>query len=81
MATLKSFAPKHLIPDAEESGFLQCPECRLIWFGRPDIAACPQAPHGRPVHVAILCRVCDVVVPMEHMAAHLTSADHVNAVA
>jgi len=34
MTKLKSFAPGHLVPDAEASGFYQCRDCGMIWFGR-----------------------------------------------
>jgi hypothetical protein len=73
---LKTFAPEHLVESAKESGFLQCPKCGLVWFGKPDSATCPQAPHGRPVHVAVICRSCDIFVPIERMAAHLADAIH-----
>jgi hypothetical protein len=76
MASLKTFAPEHLTGDAEQSGFFQCPTCGLIWFGRPDIAQCPQSSHARPVHVVVLCRTCDTAVPIERFAAHLTNRDH-----
>ena len=75
MASLKTFAPEHLIGDAEQSGFFQCPTCGLIWFGRPDIAQCPDL-HGRAVHVVVLCRTCDAVVPIEHFAEHLADREH-----
>lgn len=77
MAHLRSFSPEHLSERARESGFFQCPRCGLIWFGRDDIQECPQGPHGRPVHVAILCRTCDEVVPIEHFQTHLGMRQHV----
>lgn len=73
---LKTFAPEHLTEQAQRSGFLQCPQCGLIWFGRQDIEQCPQAPHGKPVRVAVLCRACDAVVPAEKLAEHLTGEIH-----
>jgi len=76
VATLKSFSPEHLAKDAERSGFLHCPKCGLIWFGKPDIPQCPQGPHGQPVQVAVLCRTCDTVVPLERFAAHLANRNH-----
>ena len=76
MANLKAFAPKHLTQEAQESGFLHCPKCGLVWFGRNDIAQCPEGPHGKPVHVVVLCRSCDVAVPIEDFAAHLADLTH-----
>ena len=76
MTNLNTFAPEHLTEDAKRSGFFQCPTCGLIWFGRADIQECPQAPHGRPVHVAILCRICDAVIPLEQFAHHLVHTKH-----
>jgi hypothetical protein len=76
MATLKSFSPEYLFHDAEQSGFFQCRECGLIWFGRNDIADCPNG-RGQPVHVAVLCRTCDAVIPIWKFAAHLGSEDHI----
>ena len=61
MAKLKTFSPEHLAEEAEQSGFFQCKRCGLVWFGRGDIAQCPEGRHGRPVHVVVLCRTCDVV--------------------
>ena len=76
MATLKSFSPDHLVKDAERSGFFRCRKCGLIWFGRPDIEECPDGPHGKPVRVVLLCRVCDAVVPAEQLVAHLSGQTH-----
>ena len=76
MANLKSFSPEHLANDAEQSGFFQCPKCGLVWFGRSDYQFCPQGPHGDPVHVAVLCRICDAVVPIQFFAAHLVNQRH-----
>lgn len=73
---LKSFSPDHLIKDAQTSGFFQCQECGLIWFGRPDIESCPDGPHGKPVHVVLLCRVCDAAVPVGQLEAHLAGETH-----
>jgi hypothetical protein len=72
MTNLKVFSPEHLIRDAEESGFFQCQECGLVWFGRADIEECPSGlQHGMPVHVVVLCRRCDKVVPIEDFENHL----------
>ena len=76
MPNLKSFSPEHLKEKAKQSGFFQCPTCGLVWFGRADIEECPQAHHGRPVHVAILCRICDEVIPLELFAFHLVNTKH-----
>ncbi len=76
MATLESFAPVHLQEAAEASGFFQCRKCGLVWFGKPDADTCPQGPHGRPVHVVVLCRYCDAELPLESLARHLASDDH-----
>jgi len=73
---LKSFAPEHLTDEARQSGFFQCPTCGLIWFGRADYDFCPQGPHGEPVHVAVLCRICDAVVPIQLLTAHLVDQKH-----
>lgn len=81
MANLKSFSPEHLRNDAEQSGFYQCTKCGLIWFGRDDIAQCPQGPHGAPVHVSVLCRTCDAVIPIGAFATHLASGDHADGAA
>ena len=76
MAQLKSFSPKHLDADAKRSGFFHCQKCGLFWFGKPDATTCPEGPHGRTVHVALLCRLCDAVVPVEKLAAHLSQPGH-----
>jgi hypothetical protein len=77
---LKSFAPEHLADDATKSGFFQCQKCGLIWFGKPERAkTCPDGPHqprGRPVHVAVMCRSCDALVPLDCMVEHLKSWTH-----
>ena len=74
---LDSFAPNHLKEAAKNSGFFQCKKCGLVWFGKPDATICPEAPsHGRPVHVALLCRVCDTEVPFEHLVTHLKDRQH-----
>jgi hypothetical protein len=73
---LKSFSPEYLTGDAQQSGFFQCPKCGLIWFGGADHEFCPQGPHGDPVHVAVLCRICDSVVPIQLLAAHLVNQKH-----
>jgi hypothetical protein len=73
---LKSFSPDHLVKDAERSGLFQCQKCGLVWFGKPDATTCPQGPHGTPVHVALICRVCDAVVTIADIAAHLSQATH-----
>ena len=79
MTTLKTFAPDYLTKDAERSGFLQCPTCGVIWFGRPEITFCPGGSdsHGKAVRVAVLCRWnCDKAIPIEHFAEHLNSQEH-----
>lgn len=76
MSKLKVFAPTHLTEEAKESGFFQCPACGLIWFGRPDIELCPEGHAGKPVHVAILCRPCDLVIPLDEFAHHLVNTEH-----
>jgi hypothetical protein len=76
MVALESFSPQHLIRDAKESGFFQCPKCGLIWFGREDVQECPQGSHGRPVRVVILCRVCDATVSLHRFVHHLSSESH-----
>jgi hypothetical protein len=73
---LKSFSPDHSTEDAKRSGFFQCPQCGLVWFGRPDIEQCPEGPHGQPVHVVVLCRICDTAVPIERFAEHLVNGKH-----
>jgi hypothetical protein len=76
MTSLKTFSPAHLTEDAKQSGFFQWPTCGLIWFGRPDIAQCPQGSHGRPVTlpccvelVTLLSRSSGspYILPTEHM--------------
>ncbi len=79
MVALKSFAPTHLVEDAQESGFFQCPTCGMVWFGRNDIRRCPEG-HGHPVHVAVLCRTCDIALTVDQIAAHLNSKDHLNSI-
>jgi hypothetical protein len=82
MATLKSsFSPEHLTKEAEQSGFLQCKQCGLVWFGgrrgsELDKANCPEGRHGQPVHVVIVCRTCDEVVPVNEFAEHLAGKAH-----
>jgi hypothetical protein len=78
MASLKSFSPEHLVQEAEQSGFFQCKTCGLIWFGRNDTAQCPEGKHGKPVHVVVLCRTCDEVIPVSEFAAHLARQEHAN---
>lgn len=75
---LDCFAPDHLKEAAKNSGFFQCPACGLVWFGKPNATIClaGTSSHGRPVHVALLCRTCDCEVPVEHFAAHLSSRVH-----
>jgi hypothetical protein len=77
MTALRSFSPEHLVNDAKQSGFFHCRKCGLVWFGKPDATTCPQGPHGLPVHVAVLCRTCDAVVPLERIAAHLSDRSHI----
>jgi hypothetical protein len=72
-----TFAPNHLITDAEESGFFQCPNCGLIWIGKNDREQCPSM-HGAAVHVVVLCNTCDVVLPVSRIAAHLSGENHLN---
>lgn len=80
MFKLKSFAPDHLENDAQQSGFFHCQKCGLFWFGMPDAAdRCPEGPHGRPVRVALLCRDCDDVIPIESLPLHLGSEYHISA--
>ena len=75
MTKLKSFSPDGLAQDAERSGFFQCPQCGLIWFGKPDMEECPDG-HGRLARVVLLCRVCDVPVPAEKLIEHLSGQAH-----
>lgn len=74
-AELDFFAPDHLKEAAKTSGFFQCRKCGLVWFGRPDATICPDG-HRRPVYVALLCRVCDLEVPIEHLVSHLSDPRH-----
>jgi uncharacterized protein YodC (DUF2158 family) len=74
MAKLKSFAPEHLVPDAQASGFYQCRDCGMVWFGRDADERCPNG-HGLPVHVVVLCRTCDFAIPLDRMAQHIAT-DH-----
>ncbi len=74
---LESFAPDHLRADAQRSGFLQCRECGLVWFGAQDIETCPDGPHGVPVRVVLLCRTCDAVIPAQNLVEHLCGELHV----
>ncbi len=75
--TLQSFSPRHLVEKAKRSGFFQCRQCGLIWFGKPEAGdRCPEGPHGKPVHVALLCRACDAIVPAEQLVDHLSSHEH-----
>jgi len=74
---LESFAPDHLKADAQRSGFFQCQQCGLVWFGRQDIESCPQGPHGAPVRVVLLCRTCDALVPAYQLVEHLCAELHV----
>lgn len=76
MANLESFSPGHLMEDARKSGFFQCLQCGLIWFGKAENESCPEGPHGQPVHVAVLCRICDTVVPVQLFADHLVNTKH-----
>ena len=74
--TLETFGPEHLREEAEQSGFFHCLECGLFWFGGAEARSCPEADHGPPVQVALLCRVCDIAVPLEDLSDHLTDRDH-----
>jgi hypothetical protein len=76
MTNLESFSPDYLTEQAKQSGFFQCPKCGLVWFGRLDSTCCPGGMHGKPVHVAVLCRICDKFIPIERLAAHLASLEH-----
>ena len=71
---LEAFAPVGMIDEAEQSGFFHCKECGLVWFGIG--SPCPEGAHGPPVRVALLCRICDVEVPLEELADHLAGEDH-----
>ena len=77
MSKLKTFTPEHLIEDAKKSGFFQCPNCGLVWFGHPDYEYCPEtSAHGKPLHVAVLDRICDSVIPIQQLANHLVDTKH-----
>jgi hypothetical protein len=77
MTNFETFAPTHLSEGARGSGFFQCKECGLIWFAGIEQAWCPVATaHGKPVHVAVLCRACDEMVSIEQIANHLSSESH-----
>ena len=80
-AELDTFAPNGMKKEAKTSGFFQCSACGLVWFGKPDAIICPTgiSSHGRPVHVAMRCRVCDRGMSVEHFAAHLSSRSHLTA--
>ena len=80
MRSLKSFSPDHLKNDAVKSGFFHCQKCRLVWLGQPEITECPDGPHGPPVHIAVLCRYCDSVVSIDHLAEHLTCPEHIDCI-
>ena len=73
---LKSFSPPNLEEVAQQSGFFHCLRCGLIWFGGRDQSVCPEGPHGLPVRVAVICRDCDIPVPLERISDHLSSALH-----
>lgn len=73
---MEVFSPEHLAVEARNSGFFQCPTCGLIWFGMADHELCPEGPHGEPVHVAVLCRICDSVIPIQLFAKHLVDVRH-----
>jgi len=73
---LETFGPAHLREEAEQSGFFHCRECGMFWFGRPESSTCPEAQHGRPVQVALVCRTCDIAIPLADLAEHLTDRDH-----
>lgn len=78
MSILKSFGPDHLKDDALKSGLFQCQRCGLVWFGKPDLTTCPEGPHGNPVHIALLCRYCDVSVSIDGLAEHLNDPRHLS---
>lgn len=80
MPSLRSFSPEPLKEAAKKSGFFQCQKCGLVWFGKPEIAQCPEGPHGPPVHIALLCRYCDWEVPIDRLAEHLTDPEHLDCV-
>jgi hypothetical protein len=78
MPELDSFSPAHLVDEAKISGLFQCQKCGLIWFGRPEFSDhCPQGPHGKPAHVALLCRDCDAIVTIDAITSHLSSEEHI----
>ncbi len=77
---LDALAPDHLKEAAKKSGFFHCQKCGLVWFGKPSATTCPEGPHGRPVHVVLLCRICDLDVPIEHLATHLSNPRHLGCV-
>ena len=63
MGELQTFAPGYLIEQAKMNGFFQCPDCGLVWFGKPESEVCPDdAYHGEPVHVAVLDRNHDGLI-------------------
>ena len=72
MSDTKVFAPEHLEDAARGSGFFHCKKCGLVWFGAPENNhVCPEGPHGRPVAVVLLCRKCDLDVPLAQLSEHL----------
>jgi hypothetical protein len=76
MTHSESFAPENLKEEAAKSGFFQCPTCGLVWFGLPEINCCPGDHPTEPVHVAVLCRFCDITVPIVLFADHLATMKH-----
>lgn len=72
----EAFAPERLTEKAKQCGFFLCPTCGLVWFGRADCDYCPEGPHAEPVHVAVLCRLCDEVIPIHLFADHLVDVRH-----
>jgi hypothetical protein len=76
---LDTFGPDHLREEAQQSGFFHCLECGLFWFGG-NARSCPEADHGPPVQVALLCRACDIAIPLADFTEHLTDRDHLLAV-
>jgi non-ribosomal peptide synthetase component F len=74
--TRETFSPEHVVEDARQSGLLQCRKCGLVWFSNGDAVSCPEGPHGRPVHVALICRKCDAVVSLADYPAHVASWMH-----
>jgi hypothetical protein len=73
---LDTFGPDHLREEAEQSDFFHCRKCGIFWFGGSDSLTCPEDDHGPPVQVALLCRPCDIAVPLADLAEHLTDRDH-----